>query len=70
MEVILKKDIENLGFEDDLVKVKSGYGRNYLIPNGLAVIATMSEKKILEETDKKLLQTWQHHRLYCSYYYF
>ena len=49
MEVILKKDIENLGFLDDVVKVKAGYGRNYLIPNGLAVLATTSEKKILQE---------------------
>ena len=49
MEVILKKDIEHLGFLDDVVKVKAGYGRNYLIPNGLAVLATTSEKKILQE---------------------
>tara|TARA_B100000579_G_scaffold123007_1_gene99041 strand:+ start:32575 stop:33024 length:450 start_codon:yes stop_codon:yes gene_type:complete len=49
MEVILKKDVEHLGFVDDLVKVKPGYGRNYLVPNGLAVIATNSEKKILQE---------------------
>jgi|TARA_B100001250_G_C19506440_1_gene659761 large subunit ribosomal protein L9 len=49
MEVILKKDVEHLGFVDDLVKVKPGYGRNYLVPNGLAVIATDSEKKILQE---------------------
>ena len=48
MEVILKKDIEHLGFLDDIVNVKPGYGRNYLIPNGLAVLATISEKKILE----------------------
>ena len=49
MEVILKKDVENLGFIDDIVKVKPGYGRNYLIPNKLAVFATPSEKKILQE---------------------
>ena len=49
MEVILKKDVENLGFVDDLVKVKPGYGRNYLIPNKLAVFASDSEKKILAE---------------------
>ena len=53
MEVILKKDIENLGFIDDIVKVKPGYGRNYLVPNKLAVFATSSEKKILEENLKQ-----------------
>ncbi|MAZ55800.1 MAG: 50S ribosomal protein L9 [Flavobacteriales bacterium] len=53
MEVILKKDIENLGFLDDIVNVKPGYGRNYLIPNGLAVLATLSEKKILQENLKQ-----------------
>jgi len=53
MEVILKKDIEHLGFLDDIVNVKAGYGRNYLIPNGLAVLATVSEKKILQENLKQ-----------------
>ena len=53
MEVILKKDVENLGFIDDIVKVKPGYGRNYLIPNKLAVFATVSEKKILAENLKQ-----------------
>jgi large subunit ribosomal protein L9 len=53
MEVILKKDVENLGFVDDVVKVKPGYGRNYLIPNKLAVFATSSEKKILAENLKQ-----------------
>lgn len=53
MEVILKQDIENLGFADDIVKVKPGYGRNYLIPNRLAVYATDSEKKILAENLKQ-----------------
>jgi large subunit ribosomal protein L9 len=53
MEVILKKDVENLGFIDDVVKVKPGYGRNYLIPNKLAVFATASEKKILAENLKQ-----------------
>ncbi|RKN81553.1 50S ribosomal protein L9 [Ulvibacterium marinum] len=50
MEVILKQDVEHLGFKDDLVSVKNGYGRNYLIPNGLATMATASAKKVLEET--------------------
>jgi len=50
MELILKKDVPNLGFKDDVVTVKNGYGRNYLIPQGFAVLATPSEKKVLEET--------------------
>ena len=50
MEIILIKDVENLGFKDDVVTVKNGYGRNYLIPQGMAVIATPSAKKQLEET--------------------
>lgn len=49
MELILKKDVENLGFKDDLVSVKNGYGRNYLIPQGMAVLATPSAKKVLAE---------------------
>ena len=59
MEVILKQDIENLGFIDDVVNVKAGYGRNYLIPNGLAVSATESEKKILQENLKQKEQKSQ-----------
>jgi large subunit ribosomal protein L9 len=53
MEIILKKDVENLGFTDDVVSVKNGYGRNYLIPQGLAVLATPSAKKVLAETLKQ-----------------
>jgi large subunit ribosomal protein L9 len=53
MELILKKDVEHLGFTDDLVSVKPGYGRNFLIPNGLAVMATISAKKVLAETLKQ-----------------
>jgi large subunit ribosomal protein L9 len=49
MEVILKEDVTNLGYKNDIVKVKSGYGRNYLIPQGKAVIATESARKILAE---------------------
>ena len=49
MEVILVKDVENVGFKDDLVSVKNGYGRNYLIPQGYAVLATDSAKKVLKE---------------------
>ncbi|MDE7236283.1 MAG: 50S ribosomal protein L9, partial [Paramuribaculum sp.] len=47
MKVILKEDITNLGYKDDVVEVKSGYGRNYLIPQGKAVIATPSALRIL-----------------------
>ena len=53
MELILKKDVDNLGFTDDLVKVKNGYGRNYLIPQGQAILATPSAKKVLAETLKQ-----------------
>lgn len=49
MEVILKADIENLGYKDDVVTVKNGYGRNYLIPQGYAELATPSAKKVLAE---------------------
>ena len=53
MEVILKNDVENLGFADDVVTVKNGYGRNFLIPQGHAVLATPSAKKVLAETLKQ-----------------
>jgi len=53
MEVILKQDVQHLGYTDDLVKVKNGYARNYLIPQGLAIIATESNKKMLTETLKQ-----------------
>ena len=49
MELILKEDVINLGYKDDIVKVKDGYGRNYLIPTGKAIIATESAKKVLAE---------------------
>jgi len=49
MELILKEDVQNLGFKDDVVTVKNGYGRNFLIPNGLAQLATPSAKKVLAE---------------------
>lgn len=53
MEVILKEDVLNLGYKNDIVTVKDGYGRNYLIPQGLAVIATPSAKKVLAEELKQ-----------------
>ena len=49
MQIILKEDIIGLGYKNDIVDVKSGYGRNYLIPQGKAVIASPSAKKILAE---------------------
>ncbi len=53
MEIILKKDIEGVGFKDDLVTVKNGYARNFLIPNGSAILATSSAKKVLAENIKQ-----------------
>ncbi len=53
MEVILKTDIKGLGYKNDLVNVKPGHGRNYLIPQGFAVLATASNKRILEENIKQ-----------------
>lgn len=53
MEVILKQDVLNLGYANDKVNVKPGYARNYLIPQGLAIIATQTNKKILAETMKQ-----------------
>lgn len=49
MEIILKEDVQNLGFKDDIIAVKNGYGRNFLIPQGLAVLATPSAKKVHAE---------------------
>ncbi len=53
MEVILKQPIRNLGDQDDVVKVKPGYPRNYLIPQGLAILATASSKKALDEKKRQ-----------------
>jgi large subunit ribosomal protein L9 len=53
MEVILKQDVKNLGYKDDVVTVKPGYGRNFLIPKNLAAMATVSAKKVLTETVKQ-----------------
>ncbi len=49
MDVILNEDIQGLGYKNDIVTVKSGYGRNYLIPRGMAIIASRSNKKMIEE---------------------
>ncbi|MEO8932873.1 MAG: 50S ribosomal protein L9 [Xanthomarina sp.] len=63
MELILKQDVENVGFKDDIVTVKNGYGRNFLIPQKQAVLATVSAKKVLAENlkqraykDKKVIE--------------
>ena len=63
MEIILKKDIEGVGFKDDIITVKNGFGRNFLIPNGSAILATPTAKKILAENikqqvvkDKKIIE--------------
>jgi len=53
MELILRQDVENLGFKDDVVDVKNGYGRNFLIPSGKASLATSSAKKVLAENLKQ-----------------
>jgi large subunit ribosomal protein L9 len=53
MELILKEDVQNLGFKDDIVNVKNGYGRNFLIPQGKAVIATTTARKVLAENLKQ-----------------
>jgi large subunit ribosomal protein L9 len=54
MEVILKENIKNLGYKNDVVKVKPGYGRNYLLPQGLAVMATKGNLRMMEENLKQV----------------
>jgi large subunit ribosomal protein L9 len=53
MEIILLQDIKNLGYKNDIVRVKNGYANNYLIPNGMAILATPSNKKIQAENLKQ-----------------
>ncbi len=53
MDVILKQDVKNLGDKDDVVSVKPGYGRNYLLPKGYAILATESARKVLAENLKQ-----------------
>ena len=53
MEIILKQDIKNLGYKDDLVKVRAGYGRNFLIPRGMGTLATEGAKKMHTELLKQ-----------------
>ncbi len=58
MEIILKQDVAKLGYKNDIVKVKPGFARNYLIPQGLAIVATESARKVLAEDLKQ-----QQHKL-------
>lgn len=53
MEIILLEDVNNVGYKDDIVTVKDGYGRNFLIPQGKAKLATLSAKKVLAENLKQ-----------------
>lgn len=53
MKIILDQDVKHLGFKDDVVEVKNGYGRNFLIPQGMAKLATSSNLKMLEENLKQ-----------------
>lgn len=53
MKIILKEDVQGLGYKDDVVEVKNGYGRNFLIPTGKAVIATTSALKVLAENQRQ-----------------
>ncbi|TAH19282.1 MAG: 50S ribosomal protein L9 [Cytophagales bacterium] len=54
MEIILKEDITGLGYKNDVVKVRNGYGRNFLIPRGLALMATDSAKRVVAENIKQV----------------
>ncbi len=54
MEIILKEDISGLGYKNDVVKVRNGYGRNFLIPRGLALMATDSAKRVVAENVKQV----------------
>jgi len=54
MEIILKQDVQGLGYKNDVVKVKPGYGRNFLIPNGVALIANASNKRMVEENVRQM----------------
>ncbi len=53
MEVILTQDVQGLGYKNDVVKVKAGYGRNYLIPNGVALVANDSNKRMVAENTRQ-----------------
>jgi large subunit ribosomal protein L9 len=56
MEIILLKDVPGLGFKDEILNVKNGYGRNYIIPKGFGVLANKSNTKVLEENLKQTIK--------------
>ena len=56
MDIILKQDVTNLGYKNDIVTVKPGYGRNFLIPQGMAILATERNRKILAEEIRQQAQ--------------
>ena len=58
MELILREDVQGLGVRGDLVSVKDGYARNYLLPQGLAVLATDAQKRIIEKGSRVFLICW------------
>lgn len=62
MEIILKQDFKGLGYKNDLVKVKPGYGRNYLIPQGFAMVANATNKKVALENTKQALHKLAKHK--------
>ena len=64
MEIILKEDVANLGYADEIVNVKNGYARNYLFPNKLAIQATESNKKVLAENLRQRIL--QHPQVFVS----
>jgi large subunit ribosomal protein L9 len=66
MEVILKEDVANIGHKNDIVRVKPGYGRNFLIPQGLAVLATVSARKVNAENQKQRAHKEEKIRLEAS----
>ena len=56
MDIILTKDVPGLGFKDEIVKVKNGYGRNFIIPKGLGILSNKSNRKVLEENLKQTIK--------------
>ena len=65
MDIILKQDVTNLGYKNDIVTVKPGYGRNYLIPQGMAILATERNRKILAEEMRQ--QAHKEQKIKCHF---